>query len=154
MIISPDDFRVTADGKYDSSKETSTLAWEESFKLLNDALAKGPSALILLVGIPGSGKSTWAKTIDNPETILFDATFSRRAEREPLIQFAQAAKVRVEAVVFLTPISVCIQRNWQRPEDRRVPYAVMAAMHENLRKEPVNVAEGIAKIISVREGGS
>ena len=148
MIICPDDHRLDENGKYDPSKEKSNFAWTHCLQQLQELLNADPkpARLVLLVGIPGSGKSTWAAEQEHPADIFFDATFSRRAEREPLIQMAKAAGVEVEAFVFLTPISICLARNWKRPEDRRVPYPVMASMLENLRKEPVTVDEGFARI--------
>lgn len=150
MIICPDDFRVTPDGLYDPSPAASELAWKQCFALLADEALQAAGCLTLLVGIPGAGKSTWAQHRDSPTVVIFDATFSRRIEREPLIEIGKAAGVRVEAVVFLTPISECIRRNWQRPQDRRVPYPVIASMHENLRREPVTLDEGFHRVEAVR----
>jgi predicted kinase len=150
MIICPDNFRVTPDGKYDPSPAASELAWKECFALLDKAL-QAAGCLKLLMGIPGAGKSTWAQYHDAPTIVVFDATFSRRIERKPLIEIGKAVGVvSVEAVVFLTPISECIRRNWTRPEDRRVPYPVIASMHENMRREPVTLDEGFDCIRVVR----
>jgi predicted kinase len=156
MIISPDTFRYNEHGRYVSSSEVSALAWEKSFQALLGALQIEATGLFLLVGIPGAGKSTWldrdpfAKRIGPKQDIYFDATLTRRVEREPLIQMAAQYAVPVEAIVFLTPIQVCLTRNWARTEDRRVPYPAIARMHENMRNEPVQLEEGFAKITAVR----
>jgi predicted kinase len=156
MIISPDIFRFGSEGKYLSSPEASALAWQKCFDLLRSALEQEAESLVLMVGIPGSGKTTWLKNdpyaerLGPQQTIFFDATLTRRVEREPLVQMAAEFKVPVRAVVFLTPIQVCLSRNWARSEDRRVPYPVIARMQENLRNEPVTLEEGFKEIEAIR----
>lgn len=152
MIICPDRHRVTALGTYDPSPEASALAWKLCFDQLHDAIRSGDLKLVtLLVGAPGSGKSTWAmQYADDVAQVVFDATFSRKIEREPIVEIARTAKLLVDAVVFLTPISVCIARNWRRSEDRRVPYPVISSMHENLRREPVTLDEGFDSVQAIR----
>lgn len=155
MIISPDSYRLDPEGKYLSSPEVSGLAWEKCFASLREVLEHAEK-LILLVGIPGSGKTTWLANEpfanrDGPhQDVYFDATLTRRVEREPLIQMAAEFEVPVRAVVFLTPIQVCLARNWARSEDRRVPYPVIARMHENMRNEPATLEEGFEHIKAIR----
>lgn len=151
MIISPDSLRYGADGLYDSSREATNTAWDLALAQLAMALPSS-GGLSLLVGIPGSGKSTWCAKNVHPDSsgIWFDATFTKRSQREPLIQMAAAAGKEVCAYVFLTPILTCIQRNQLRSPDRRVPYHVMSSMLENLRREPVTLDEGFQRITAIR----
>lgn len=156
MIISPDTFRYGDDGKYVSTSEASTAAWEKSFQALLGAFQVPVTSLVLMVGLPGAGKTTWlerepyASGLGPQQDVYFDATLTRRVEREPLLQMAAQYKVPVRAVVFLTPLQVCLTRNWARSEDRRVPYPVIARMHENMRNEPVVLEEGFVEIVAIR----
>jgi predicted kinase len=156
MIISPDSFRYDEGGKYVSSSEASAVAWEKSFQALLGALQVPVTGLYLLIGLPGAGKTTWLKNdpyadrLGPQQDIYFDATLTRRVEREPLIQMAAQYEVPVRAIVFLTPIQVCLSRNWGRTEDRRVPYPVIARMHENMRNEPAMLEEGFDEIRAIR----
>lgn len=156
MIISPDDFRTDADGRYDASPEASSYAWTRSYQALLGALQVKQESLVLLVGVPGAGKSTWIKSepwagaLGPLQTVYFDATLTRRVERQPLIELGQRYKVPVEAVVFLTPLIDCVTRNDQRSSDRKVPFPVIARMHENMRTEPVMLDEGFERIRAIR----
>lgn len=155
MIICPDTFRTRDDGSYDSSPDASERAWNDTYAAVIGALKSRPARIVLLVGLPGAGKSTWAAAQNDElaystQSIFVDATFSRRVERAPVIQMAAQHQVPVEAVVFLTPLLECMSRNATRPQDRRVPFAVIARMDENLRHEPVTLEEGFDKIIAVR----
>lgn len=158
LVISPDNFRIRDDGSYDSSSEASERAWDETYSAVLGALVAKPAVLTLLVGLPGSGKSTWAygrqcflETHEFTEVVV-DATFSRRIERTPLLQMAARSQVPVDAVVFMTPLIECLSRNSTRPPDRRIPFSVIARMHENMQREPVLLDEGFRTITAVRTG--
>lgn len=155
MIISPDTFRTRANGTYDSSLAATERAWDNTYTTILEALEAKAARLTLLVGIPGSGKSTWAVTNCLPQPLAYtevivDATFSRRAERAPLIQMGVQFQVPVYAVVFMTPLLECWRRNAIRPNDRRVPFSVLTNMEENLRLNPVTLDEGFHSITAVR----
>jgi hypothetical protein len=150
MIISPDNFRYDTRGYYDPSVEATARAWDRTFSELDEALLARPDRLVLLVGLPGSGKSTWAERNDNERDIFLDATLTRKIERMPLIQLAQRHDVSVEAKVFMTPMLDCMFRNNGRASDRRVPHSVIARMVENMQNDPVTLDEGFDRISAFR----
>lgn len=155
MIICPDTFRTRANGTYDASSAASEHAWDETYNAIMGALVAKVSQVTLLVGVPGSGKSTWAYgrqcALDDAHSmVIVDATFSRRAERAPVIQMAAQRQVPVHAVVFMTPLLECWRRNSTRSPDRRVPFQVLVNMEENLRLNPVTLDEGFHSITAVR----
>lgn len=160
MIICPDNFRTRDDGLYDSSADASERAWNETYAAIVGALVTTPARVVLLIGLPGSGKSTWAygrQCYLDGETlteVIVDATFSRRIERAPVIQMAAQRRIPVDAVVFLTPLLECMSRNATRSPDRRVPFSAIARMDENLRRDPVLLDEGFRTITAVRPEGS
>lgn len=149
MIISPDNFRYDTRGYYDSSIEATARAWDRTFSELNEALLVRPDRLVLLIGLPGSGKSTWAERADNSSDIFLDATLTRKIERMPLIQLAQKHHIPTTGMVFMTPMLDCMFRNMGRSADRRVPHNVLARMVENMQAEPVTLDEGFSHIIAV-----
>ncbi len=155
MIICPDNVRLRDDGTYDSSADASERAWSETYAAIVGALLANPARVVLLVGLPGSGKSTWARAQNDDlaystQSIFVDATFSRRVERAPVIQMAAQRRIPVDAVVFLTPLLECMSRNATRTPDRRVPFSVIARMDENLRRDHVLLDEGFRSITAIR----
>lgn len=88
-IISPDDYFVT-NGEYRFfDDELRHKAWLRAYDDLELALARSyQKRLYILVGLPCSGKSTWARQADLPQDrhpIIFDATNILRHLREDLL---------------------------------------------------------------------
>jgi predicted kinase len=106
--------------------------------------------LVVLVGVPGAGKTTWlagqaAECADS--MVYFDATLTRRADRAPLIAAARRADRPVDAVWFDTPVAVCRARNAARSLERRVPDAAFDAMARRLSAP--TTAEGFRMVTRV-----
>lgn len=140
--------------------------------------------ITVLVGIPGSGKSTWVKESydgngevlssdaireelygdeaiqGNPSEVfdelyyrmeeclkrdldvVIDATSIGKRERYTTIKMAKQYNAELEAIVFKTPIAVCIRRN-----DERVRTVPDYAMDHMIRKfEDPTIAEGFDAI--------
>lgn len=145
MIICPDSLLEDENGSYVWSPEQARVCWDQALKQLEE-IKNQADVIVLLVGVPAAGKSTWlaAQTLE-PRTIYFDATFTRQAGRaEVLDRVPNLTKV---AVVFKTPFGVCLQRNHERPKDRRVPWETMNRMYEQLRREPPQPNEGFSSIV-------
>ena len=151
MIISPDHHLISPTGEYVWTKEGITEAWNKSFSKLHRALASDRFyKLVLMVGVPGSGKSTWLKSNRESNVVYFDATFTTRKERKPVLKAAKKHGKSVEAVVMTTPINVCLDRNRCRTKDRMVPEDILEKMTANLLGDPPTLGEGFDTVKSVR----
>jgi len=151
MIVSPDQYLITESGEYVWSPERIKAAWKSAnaalLRLTNDPKW---AKVVLMVGIPASGKSTWLKKNQESDAIYFDATFTKSSERAPIIQIAKEAGMVVEAAVMTTPIAVCKDRNACRPSGRRVPDDVVELMAAQLLGDPPKKSEGIDRVYSAR----
>lgn len=153
MIVSPDAYLFTEDGRYAWSPDRVRAAWQKAMGRL-DLLLADPKyrKVVLLVGIPASGKSTWLGSHHDSDGIYFDATFTGVRQRKPVIEAAKRAGKRVEAVVMDTPIAVCFDRNQCRTPDRRVPDDVIINMAVRLTENPPTASEGFDNIQVVKGG--
>jgi predicted double-glycine peptidase len=148
MIVSPDNYLYNEDGEYVWSKELAEMAWGRARVTLRRAL-KDPkiSRVVLMIGVPASGKSTWLRSNHQPDTVYFDATFTSQRARAPIIEIAKQAGKKVDAVLMTTPINVCIDRNQCRTPDRQVPEHVIESMATRLIGDLPTKAEGFTDII-------
>jgi predicted kinase len=131
----------------------------------------GPSVeIVVLTGIPGSGKSRLAKTkFQNYIRVNLDTVRSRRAEealimkslddscsvvidntnttinsRKKYIDVAKRAGVRVSSVYLACPLEVALQRNSKREGKERVPDFVVKIYSKKL--EVPSLAEGFDSV--------
>ena len=150
MILSPDHFLIDADGIYDWSPAGVASAWAATIRRTQELLSDPRYiSLVLLVGVSGSGKSTWLRSHMERNKVYIDATFTTKAGRAPFIEIARGAD-RVIDVVFLdTPFEECARRNALRSDDRRVPDAKMFRFRDQLRNEPPTLAEGFRQVVVV-----
>jgi predicted kinase len=101
----------------------------------------------MLIGIPGAGKSTYAKSEDSAKVIIFDGIFINPQERARAISIAKAAGLPIQAIWFTTTLEQCLKRNAMRSDDRKVPEATLRAMHEALSQNPPRVEEGYTSFL-------
>lgn len=154
LIVSPDSYVYTESGRYAWSPKRVKEAWRKSYAALKKALATGRyRRLVLMVGIPASGKSTWLTRNHRKDSIYFDATFTSTHAREPVVQIGKAAGVQVDAVIMNTPLDVCLERNKCRPADRRVPDEVIERMTNTLIGDIPTKREGFDNIEVVTYSG-
>lgn len=150
MIISPDTYRYTSDSNlnrpiYQFDKDREPLVWGMTYMAFINALPWVDSAVVL-VGIPGSGKSTWAsRQLDN--RLYFDATNTTAKDRRVLIALCAVHPTIVHAVMFDASLKLCITRNENRTEDRRVPPEIVISMYASL--QPPSTDEGFASVVKV-----
>ena len=70
------------------------------------AIAKA-RAVVLIMGMPGAGKSTHAAVIDAPGLLVIDTCAPTPAHREPLIRAARRAKIPIDCVLVCAPLKLC-----------------------------------------------
>ena len=152
-VISPDAFLINDEGVYEWTPDRGTAAWDRAYAELGKTL--GP--IVVLVGVPGSGKSTWLKTkiseegLD-PKVVFFDATNVTRVGRQPLIEIAREQDRLIEAVVFQCRLITCLRRNAERPPERRVPTPTMMKMGAAVVTEAPTLSEGFWRLTRVETG--
>jgi predicted kinase len=146
MILEPDQYYYE-DGEYRWSPEKRAAAWADCYRKLAETLARGAARkVVLLVGLPGSGKSTFARAHDAEDLVIFDGLFIDRTRRSRVLEIAREANVPVEAVWFDLPLELCRQRNAGRSLDRRIPEDVLSQLHQQLANDPPSLAEGFASL--------
>jgi hypothetical protein len=121
-IISPDSYR-TINGRYVSGdNKADNHAWASALDELNKAFSrKLPMRLYILVGLPCSGKTTWANDpnsyIENDRhPIIFDATNIKVIDRINLVHPIKCAnpKLPVVCVYFDTAMEIIRRCNTER----------------------------------------
>lgn len=135
-------------GTYVWTPSSVRAAWNTCMKNLQRAVKSGNfTELVLLCGIPGSGKSTWVKSNNKASVIYFDAMLLKPKDRRPLIKIAKDNNFNVSIVFFETPFHICMNRNAQRDTSRMVPIENMYGVRARLT-EPTR-GEGFHEIIKV-----
>jgi predicted kinase len=148
LILSPDHFMYESDGTYRWTPERVVSAWALTLKKVAENLPASRE-LVLLVGIPGAGKSTWLTRHKVPGTLYVDATFFNKVSRAPFIAEARRLGRPVKAVWVNTSLEVCLARNDLRPEDRKVPAEKMHGYHAALEADPPSLDEGFEQVVTV-----
>lgn len=156
-IISPDHHLIDPEtGLYRWTVDRVRDAWVVSKAELEAALAAGGvSKVVLMVGIPASGKTTWLTRNAEPGVVYFDATFKNARSRRPILDVVRRYGVPVEAVVVATPLDEALRRNSTRPPDRRVPEEFIRSQYQTLTGGGMPTRnEGFRRVTVVRPTGS
>lgn len=125
VLFSPDKWlEDTSEGKYNWTPARASEAWTTETNRFEKWLVK----------------RDWV----DERTALWDATFVTIRARSKILKMAKEAGYKVEACVLDTPPDVCIKRNSERPEDRRVPQNVMDRMIDS--RVPPSDIEGFDDI--------
>ena len=154
LIVSPDShvldsqlmlpFQGYPTQEYKWTPARAKAAWDEAYAELRDIVTWDEvEELVLLCGIPGAGKSTWLSQNAREGVVYFDATFTNKRARRPVIQIGKDAGVKVSIQVINTPFETCVERNNTRTADRQVPPDVMERMRDSLKKEFPTSWEGV-----------
>ena len=137
LVINPDQFLYTPEGKYEWTKDRLKVAWDKSRDIFLEAVISGKyHRLILLIGAPGAGKSTWLEKNQTQGTIYFDATFATPGNRSFWIWEARKRRIAVGALRFDTPLEVCLERNRLRSPDRKVPEDIVRKIWTKILMSP------------------
>lgn len=146
MILCPDDH---PDRWSNPGEAFASVARE-----LRDEVLTNPEVMTVyvMVGPPGSGKSTWAEENVAGWAMLrpvIDMCNSDPKRRRALAQRIMKAEKAPVAVWMQTPLSECIRRNAEREGPSRVKDAVIVKQHRAIRRVPPSVGEGWADVIEV-----
>ena len=136
-------------------------------------LTTQPYELVVMVGLQGSGKSTYARSqlpqhrliskdllrnnskrqrrqlqlieqsLQAGEAVVVDNTNPHPEDRQPLIELARKLKAPVRAVFLDTPREICWERNAAR--DTPVPEVGLKVVHSRL--QPPGLEEGFDEVI-------
>ncbi len=131
--------------------------------------------LIILCGIPGSGKSTISKKISKKynairlsfdemncfkycqiikpaleklkkgNNVIIDALFDRKKYRNELLISIKDIKCKKTLIFMNTPLEECIRRNEQREGDSKLPIFIIEDIYNSF--EPPTLDEGWDEII-------
>jgi hypothetical protein len=149
LVLSPDKLATGDDSL------SRTQAWVKAIKELR-ALLRRPleKNLYITIGVPGSGKSTWASALQasNKLLVVFDACSITKSDRYEILDIASAYNnIRRIAVIFNVPLNTALERNRFRSLNNRVPEEKISAMYEALEyPELFDDIEIFDEIIMVR----
>jgi len=143
--FNPDHYLQTEAGRH-FTMERNAAAWERLYSELAESLKAAPRELVMVMGVQGSGKSTWVgRRLASPQQCIHvDATFATAQRRARVIGVAQAAGVPVSAVWVRVSLATALARNANRPEDEVIPADAIANVFHLF--EPPLLAEGFAAI--------
>lgn len=144
--ISPEALMPQMDGRWTDANVGE--AWAQAHRLLRSSLADPDIREVrVMVGCPGSGKSTWAAAQpDDASVVVFDAVFADPKRRSAIAKRITGACKRAVAVVVTSPLALCLERNDARPAWRRVPEAFVRRTWGELQRWPVAASEGWTEV--------
>jgi predicted kinase len=159
-VISPDNFRMTG-GRYRAgSKAQENEAWGQAYRKLEELLTRQlPMRLYVMVGLPCSGKSTWAEDAvlsSDRHPVIFDATHLGSVDRyrfvHSLSRFGDLPKV----CVFLdTDMEIIRERNRTlRTSGKQLSDDDLTLMHTKLERPDPYEEAWIDELIVVRDNGT
>lgn len=158
-VVSPDYFR-TVGGKYKfGSNAHENEAWGKAYKQLEELLSrKLKMRLYILVGLPCSGKSTWAEestVATDRHPVIFDATNLSCVDRyrfvHSLSRFTDLPKV---CVYFDTDMEIIRERNRTlRTAGKQMTNDDLSLLHAKLEKPDPYEEPWIDELIVVRHRG-
>lgn len=105
VVISTDELRKELTGTYKFSQQSNNLVFTIAKERINSALSQGFD-------------------------VVFDATNTNSKYRQDIIRIAKKNDSKAIAVIFKTPLNVCLERNRMRPFERNVPEEVIIAMSQ------------------------
>lgn len=152
-ITGPDEFLDDGPSRYDAEgvRDAWALAWRDFATHLQRA---DVTTVLVPVGPPGAGKTHWLREQAlGDDVVAFDATWCNPDRRAALVKRIRDAGKRAIAVVFTTPLQVCVARNDDREPGRKVPRGAIEQAAMRLRRAPVWRREGWTEIRHVDGSG-
>lgn len=118
-------------------------AWASCRRALRSALLDpAVHTVVVMVGVPGAGKTTWSDARDVEGVVVFDAVWSHPGRRAAIARQVRAADRRAIAVWVRTPLPEALARNAARPAWRRVPQSFCLRAAAALHAQPPHPREG------------
>ena len=156
-IISPDKY-LLVNGEYQLRNESlKHKSWLNAIDELENSLSRSyAKRLYILVGLPCSGKSTWAMhatLFTDRHSIIFDAPNLKKFERETLMhRIKRFDDVRKCCVYFDTPILIIRNRNQNHlTRDKRLTDDEIAMKRSEFEPPNPLEEEWIEEMIVVRD---
>ena len=89
----------------------------QAIERIRYSLAHDPAIaeLVLVVGLPGAGKSTWAAANDRRDRVIYDACNLTPDRRARVIIAAGSMTHTIHMIHIETPLDLCMRRNRDRP---------------------------------------
>lgn len=160
VVISPDSILHNS-GDYSVIDEVSIgAAWAKAKEKFEIELSRElPTAVVLTIGIAGSGKSTWVSQILNDglncainrRVIVLDATNLTIENRKRWISITNRFQnIQLVAACFITNPEVAYARQAERPRSRQVPKAIIQEQFKKLEFPVIGSEEIFSDIIVTR----
>jgi hypothetical protein len=128
--------------RFEEAKSHATEAYFEALK--NPAYKK----VVLTIGLPRAGKSSWIREHNDRGTLFFDSTLTTPEKRAPLIEAARKAGKSVEIVVVDTPLEICLARS-AASSDREIPDAWIRARSEELKAATITARRENVDLVTI-----
>jgi len=158
-VVEPDKYRSIGGRYQKGSKKQEREAWGKAFKKLEELLSRNlKMRLYILVGMPCSGKTTWAEegivSVDR-HPVIFDATNLSSTNRYMLVhslsRFPDLPKV---CVFFDTDMEIIRERNrTQRSSDKQISDNDLILMASQMERPDPYEEDWIDELIVVRKHG-
>ncbi|NNM68393.1 MAG: AAA family ATPase [Gallionella sp.] len=156
-VVSPDAYRMIG-GKYRmSSRKQEEEAWGKAYKTLEELLSRNlKMRLYILVGLPCSGKTTWAEegeVATDRHPVIWDATNLTSMDRYRLVvSLSRYQDLPKTCVYFDTDMEVIRERNCtQRSPDKRMSDDELSLMRDKLEKPDPYEEIWINELMIVRQ---
>ena len=156
QIVSPDTYRM-AGGRYQKGdRKAEQDVWKEAYNSLDNLLSRPlKMRLYILVGLPCSGKSTWANNADlesGRHPVVFDATNLKMSSRTQIIaSLGRFEDLPKYCVYFDVDMAEIKRRNREtRTVDKQITDDDLSVMSVELEKPDPYTESWIDNLIVVR----
>lgn len=146
MIVSPDQFLVKLG--FHPTRDEVAEAWRNAHRTFSRLIrSDAVTCAGIVCGIPGAGKSTWARSHDREDVVMFDAVFSHVAQRRSMARKVISANREAIAVYVGADVQSAARRVGMRAMSRRVPIGKMQAAAARFARSPLSADEGWSHVV-------
>ena len=121
-------------------------------RTLRDEILPDPSihTIYVMIGPPGSGKSTWAKENAAPGSCILDACHAYPPKRKAILGRLKRCGKRAVAVWMRTPLFTCWDQDARRGPPKTVGRTKIGAQYEEIESNPPRLSQGWDEVIEVK----